>query len=66
MLTAIYYIIKTGESWNPYDYEDNNTRSKRVLLKKSNVLEFLFNLVIDLMIYQKIKWNKFNVAIIFY
>ena len=48
MLTAIYYMFKTGENWNPYDYEDNNfTRPKRVVLNNSNVLEYLSNLGID-------------------
>lgn len=48
MLTAIYYMFKTGEHWNPYDYEDNNiSRPKRVVLNNSNVLEYLSNLGID-------------------
>ena len=48
MLTAIYYMFKTGENWNPYDHEDNNfTRPKRVVLNNSNVLEYLSNLGID-------------------
>ena len=48
MLTAIYYMFKTGENWDPYDYEDNNfTRPKRVVLNNSNVLEYLSNLGID-------------------
>lgn len=48
MLTAIYYMFKTGENWNPYDYEDSkNTRPKRVVLNNSNVLEYLSNLGID-------------------
>ena len=41
-------MFKTGENWNPYDYEDNNfTRPKRVVLNNSNVLEYLSNLGID-------------------
>ena len=41
-------MFKTGENWNPYDYEDNNnTRPKRVVLNNSNVLECLSNLGID-------------------
>lgn len=48
MLTAIYYMFKTVENLNPYDYEDSKkTRPKRVALYNSNVLKYLSNLGID-------------------
>ena len=40
MLTAIYYMFKTVENLNPYDYEDSKkTRPKRVALYKPHKQE---------------------------
>lgn len=49
MLTAIFYMFSTGESFNPYDYEYyNKPRSfKRVILNNSNVLNYLNSLGLD-------------------
>ena len=42
MLTCIYYMINTGEIFNPYDYEElNNPTQKRVVLTDMSAIAFL-------------------------
>jgi len=42
MLTCIYQVLKTGESFNPSDYEEfQNPRPKRQILTNQVAIEFL-------------------------
>jgi transposase len=42
MLTCIYHMFKTGESFNPSDYEEfQNPMPRRVAMNEANAIEFL-------------------------
>jgi hypothetical protein len=42
MLTCIYHMLKTGECFNPSDYEEfQNPMPRRVVLNETNAIEFL-------------------------
>lgn len=49
MLTSIYYMFLTGETFNPYDLESSSKpKAKKQILNTSNTLEYLKNLGVDI------------------
>lgn len=49
MLTAIYYMFLTGESFSPYDINDfDKPKIRKQVLNTTNTLEYLKNLGIDI------------------
>lgn len=60
MLTAIYYMFSTGETFTPYDINDfDKPKNKKQVLNTANTLEYLKNLGIDISSIEN-QLNKLN------
>ncbi len=60
MLTAIYYMFSTGETFAPYDINDfDKPKNKKQVLNTTNTLEYLKNLGLDISSIEN-QLNNFN------